>query len=117
MCNTYKLAAIVLFAVVLAGCSDLHVQLAQPHSAIWQVKVVGDNCLAQHNGHCLQVRADEQKPWRNFTSPIEGLNCEMGMLYRIRLAISPNQDPIGDEAGTRYTLLDILEKTPLESQP
>lgn len=109
----YKLLT-VLSLILLSACSTYTFNLAQPHTEIWDIAPQTRECHGLISQQCIQVKRLRDSEWRNFYDPIEGFLYEPGFSYRIRLAVTPIENPVADGSNRHYTLLDILQKTPVQ---
>lgn len=107
----------ILFAlaILLASCAS-HRQTTTSPQMYW----VNSNkvpCTGVAPMHCLQIQKGkklEKGKWQNFYSNIEGFNFESGYLYKLSVMeekINPAQVP-ADGSSIKYTLVEVLEKTP-----
>lgn len=110
---TLKLLSIVaLFS--LSACGHVEVNLNQQHSKIWWVAAQTRECHGAMLQQCLLVKKGPNAEWQNFYDPIEGFDYKAGFEYKIRIAITPIEQPMSDGPNRRYTLLDVLRKESVE---
>ena len=62
---------------------------------------------------CLNVRESAEDDWTLRYDPIEGFEHEAGYDYRMMISETTISDPPADASSTRWTLIEILEQTPV----
>jgi hypothetical protein len=62
----------------------------------------------------LLVKKKVDGEWNNFYDQIEGFTYQKGFEYKVRVAVTPIEQPMADGSDRRYTLLDVLSKVSAE---
>ncbi len=73
------------------------------------------DCVGVAPQRCLQVRNHPREPWQNLYQSIEGFEYEPGYRYRLRIAEQPVVNPPADAPDRRLLLVEMLERTPIET--
>lgn len=72
-----------------------------------------------HGFHTLQpvllVKANDDTSWRAVYEGIEGFDYEPGYEYKLRIKAKQLADPPQDASSVRYSLLELISKTPARS--
>lgn len=64
---------------------------------------------------CLQVKRTEDGAWELWYAPIEGFQHEPGYLYELRVLVTGVPNPPADAPDRRYSLLEIVSRTPADT--
>ena len=108
-------AFLALFS--LSACSGVDINLNQQHSKIWWVAAHTRECYGVMPQQCLLVKKSKDAEWQNFYDEIEGFTYQEGFEYKLRIAITPIEQPMADGSNRRYTLLDILSQESSDKEP
>lgn len=106
-------AAIVLAA---AACSD---GTGGPEAGVEKEVLVAhfvSDCVGVAPQQCLSVRESTDDEWTLWYDPIDGFEHEAGYDYRLMISETRVADPPADASSIRWTLIEILEKTPVTSE-
>ena len=106
-------AAIALAAV---ACSDGTGDGGGPEDGVEKEILVAhfvSDCVGVAPQQCLNVRESEQADWTLRYDPIEGFEHEAGYDYRLMISETTLEDPPADASSIRWTLIEVLEKTPV----
>lgn len=106
-------AAIVLAA---AACSD---GTGGPEAGVEKEVLVAhfvSDCVGVAPQRCLSVRESTDDEWTLWYDPIEGFEHEAGYEYRLMISETRVADAPADASSIRWTLIEILEKTPVTSE-
>ena len=72
-----------------------------------------------HGFHTLQpvllVKANDDTSWRAVYEGIEGFDYEPGYEYKLRIKAKQLAEPLQDASSVRYSLLELISKTPARS--
>ena len=72
-----------------------------------------------HGFHTLQpvllVKANDDTSWRAVYEGIEGFDYEPGYEYKLRIKAKQLAEPPQDASSVRYSLLELISKTPARS--
>lgn len=72
-----------------------------------------------HGFHTLQpvllVKANDETSWRAVYEGIEGFDYEPGYEYKLRIKAKQLPEPPQDASSVRYSLLELISKTPARS--
>jgi heat shock protein HslJ len=104
-------AAIVLAA---AACSE---GTGGPETGIEKEVLVAhfvSECVGVGPQQCLNVRESADDDWTLWYDPIDGFEHEAGYDYRLMISETHVADPPADASSIRWTLIEVLEKTPVE---
>ncbi len=71
-------------------------------------------CVGVGPQQCLNVRESADDDWTLWYDPIEGFEHEAGYDYRLLISETQVADPPADASSIRWTLVEVLEKTPVE---
>lgn len=63
----------------------------------------------------LLVKANDDTSWRALYEGIEGFDFQPGYEYRLRIKARQLSDPPQDASSIRYSLLELISKTPARS--
>jgi len=95
-------------------------QMAEPTSeAVEKTLYVASEtapCVGVAPMDCLQVKEDPDAEWQMFYAPIEGFEFEAGYEYELRVLVEPVPNPPADASSLRYTLIEVVSKTPVASE-
>lgn len=94
----------------LSACNSFEVNLNQQHSQTWWVAAQTRECYGVMPQQCLLVKKKQDAEWNNFYDQIEGFTYQKGFEYKLRIAVTPIEQPMADGSDRRYTLLNILSK-------
>lgn len=72
------------------------------------------DCQGVVRQKCLQVREDQNRPWRLLYSPIIGFNFQPGIEYRLRVLEEDVTKIPADGPSLRWTLDQVVEQTVVE---
>lgn len=109
-----QLLVLTFLGFILTACDAVKVNFNQQHSEIWWIAAQTRTCYGVIERQCLMVKKQADEQWHNFYDQIEDFNYQPGYEYRLRIAVTPIDNPMADGSDRRYTLLDILEKTSAE---
>ena len=106
------LKSLVLIAALssISACSSFSVNLNQQHSQTWLVAAQKNECIGVAAQQCMLIKRKPNDEWQKFYDPIEGFSYQKGFEYKLRVAVTPIEQPMADGSDRRYTLLDILSK-------
>lgn len=102
--------AILLLAVVTAGCTDIF----DPSGRVIVMDVASQRvpCTGVGPQECFKVRQHPDTAWTFFYDGIEGFVFEAGFEYTLRVAVREVKNPPADGSSLAYRLLAILRKAP-----
>jgi len=103
-------AAIILAA---AACSD---GTGGPEAGVEKEVLVAhfvSDCVGVGPQQCLNVRESADDDWTLWYDPIGGFEHEAGYDYRLVISETHVADPPADASSIRWTLIEVLEKTPV----
>jgi hypothetical protein len=106
-------AVIVLAA---AACSDGTRDDGEPEAGVEKEVLVAhfvSECVGVGPKLCLNVRESAEDDWSLRYDPIEGFEHEAGYDYRLMVRETTVSDPPADASSIRWTLIEILEQTPV----
>lgn len=66
---------------------------------------------------CLQVRESPDAPYTNFFDEIAGFEFAPGYEYELRVRVDEVEDPPADASSLRYTLVEVVNRTPVATTP
>ncbi len=72
------------------------------------------DCVGVAPQTCLQVKTDPDHDYTLFYDNVEGFEYEPGYEYELRVLIEPVEDPPADASTLKYTLIEEVNKTPVE---
>ena len=104
-------AAIVL---AVAACSE---GTGGPETGIEKEVLVAhfvSECVGVGPQQCLNVRESADDDWTLWYEPIDGFEHEAGYDYRLMISETHVADPPADASSIRWTLIEVLEKMPVE---
>lgn len=103
-------------ALAAMACSDGTGDRGEPGPAVekevWVAHFVSD-CVGVGPQKCLNVRESPEVEWTLWYDPIEGFEHEAGYDYRLLVNETTVSDPPADASSIHWTLVEILEKTPV----
>ena len=106
-------AAIVLAA---AACTDGTGDGGEPEAGVEKEVLVAhfvSECVGVGPQLCLNVRESAENDWTLRYDPIEEFEHEAGYEYRLMIRETTVSDPPADASSIRWTLIEILEQTPV----
>ena len=112
--NILKSLIFITALCSLSACNSFDVNLNQQHSEIWWVGAQTRECYGMVPQQCLLVKKKVDGEWNNFYDQIEGFTYQKGFEYKVRVAVTPIEQPMADGSDRRYTLLDVLSKVSAE---
>jgi hypothetical protein len=71
------------------------------------------DCVGVGAQQCLNVRESAEAEWTLWYDPIEGFEHEAGYEYRLMISETQVENPPADASSIRWTLIEVLEKTPV----
>ncbi len=112
-----RLFILLLAAAVIVGCTangepEALEPTATPEEMTLYVAAETADCMGAAPQTCLQVKTDPNGEWELFYDTIEGFTYEAGYAYELRVSKLTIQNPPADSAAVRYTLLEVVSKTP-----
>lgn len=96
---------------LLAGCGEPAAQ-DKPGQLLY-VAPYGTACIGVGVMECLRVKEEGDANWQLFYNHIEGFAYKEGFQYTLRVKVEEVVSPPADSNGLRYTLLEVIEKTPV----
>jgi hypothetical protein len=106
-------AIFIVLAVLLAGCTYTtnQVVFVAPQSVTCKPDISGYRIVepSDTSQTCVQMSSNEAGPF--YPNVISGFTLEAG--YKYRLLVSAYAPPVLD-ASTTFTLVSVLEKTPVK---
>ena len=77
---------------------------------VLQVAAVQVDCMGLVPQKCLQVRTDDNEPWRRLYDGIEGFTHTEGFEYTLRVALFRVKNPPADGSSRQYRLVRELRR-------
>lgn len=112
-----KRTSVVLAGVVIvlaaAACDD---GTGGPEAGVEKEVLVAhfvSDCVGVGPQQCLNVRESTEDDWTLWYDPINGFEHEAGYDYRLMISETHVADPPADASSIRWTLIEVLEKTPV----
>ncbi len=96
---------------LLAACGEPTPQ-DKPGQLLY-VAPYGTACIGVVAMECLRVKEEGEANWQLFYNHIEGFAYEEGFQYTLRVKVEEVASPPADGSSLRYTLLEVVEKTPV----
>jgi heat shock protein HslJ len=121
MKKSYLLIFVVLAALIVAATACTPTGVEPESSATTgetRTLFVGPeqvDCTGVAPQKCLQVREDADGDYQLFYNTIEGFTFEPGFEYELLVQIDPVANPPADGSSLKYTLVEIVSKTAVES--
>ncbi|EDX89492.1 DUF4377 domain-containing protein [Alcanivorax sp. VBW004] len=106
----WKRGTLVLL-FLLAGCNEPSPQ-DKPGQLLY-VAPYGSACIGVGVMECLRVKHEADANWELFYNHVEGFTYEEGFQYTLRVKVENVESPPADGSSLRYTLLEVVEKTPV----
>lgn len=88
---------------------------AQPEEREIDVDSHLSNCSGVGAHQCLRVRSDAAHPWELWYAPINGFVWQPGVKYRLRIRGEPVAHAAADASTMRWTLVEVLRRSPAGS--
>jgi hypothetical protein len=104
-----KLPVVLLALASLSACKNL---TAASGGEILYIDSKIVDCVGVAPRKCLLTRTDENADWLFFYDQIEGFEYEAGYRYKLRIVITPVDNPPADASSLHYKLIEVLEKSP-----
>ncbi|MFN8483274.1 MAG: META domain-containing protein [Anaerolineae bacterium] len=99
-----------------AGPRPTETNMSKPATGVEKTLYIGPmlrDCVGVGPMKCLMAREDPTAPWQHFYSQIEGFTFEPGYTYTLRVRVTDVLTPIpADASSKRYTLIEVVSKTP-----
>jgi hypothetical protein len=70
-------------------------------------------CEGVGSRECLNVREAGETEWKTWYGPIEGFEYEPGVEYHVMVSETTVEDPPADASSIRWTLIEVLDETPM----
>ncbi len=70
------------------------------------------DCVGVGPQQCMQVKTNPDDDYGMFYDQIDGFEFEEGYEYELQILVEPVQDPAQDAAALKYTLVEVVSKTP-----
>ena len=96
---------------LLAACGEPTSQ-DKPGQLLY-VAPYGTACIGVGAMECLRVKEEGDANWQLFYNHIEGFAYEEGFQYTLRVKVEEVASPPADGSSLRYTLLEVVEKKPV----
>ncbi|WP_417214308.1 DUF4377 domain-containing protein [Alcanivorax sp.] len=96
---------------LLAACGEPTPQ-EKPGQLLY-VAPYGTACIGVGAMECLRVKEEGDANWQLFYNHIEGFAYEEGFQYTLRVKVEEVASPPADGSSLRYTLLEVVEKKPV----
>jgi len=99
-----------------AACTEGAVDEGQSQQAVEKQILVAhfvSDCVGVGPQECLNVKATDDEAWTLWYGGIEGFEHEAGYEYRLAVRETTVEDPPADGSSIQWTLIEILEKTPV----
>ena len=96
---------------LLAGCGEPAPQ-DKPGQLLY-VAPYGTACIGVGVMECLRVKEEGDANWQLFYNHIDGFAYKEGFEYTLRVKVEAVDAPPADGSSLRYTLLEVVEKTPV----
>lgn len=112
----YARIFLLAFALALAGCHDD--KEALPDAAIsMEVAPFRQECLSfEPERHCLYVRTEGQHLFHVLDEDIAGFEFTWGVMQRIAVGITLNENPGPDQPPVEYELEEVFLSEPVPPQ-
>ncbi|MFU8804063.1 MAG: DUF4377 domain-containing protein [Bradymonadaceae bacterium] len=82
----------------------------------WEIAHYRTPCAGVGVEFCMYVRRDSEEAFSFFYGGIEGFEHTWGRNYIVSLDVEEIDDPPADGSSLKYTLIDIIEETPVPAQ-
>jgi hypothetical protein len=66
-------------------------------------------CVGEGTQQCLRVKRGAED-WTMFYEAIDGFSFEEGYTYKLKVRVSPVNDPPADGSSLAYSLVEVVEK-------
>lgn len=109
-----------LLAITVLSCKTNTTTQVEKNNAVIKEIFVGptlQDCMGVAPQQCLQIKETVEASYNNFYGSIAGFNFEPNFFYKLKVAVQ-TLDPAtlpADTSTKKYTLVNILEKTALET--
>ena len=115
------LLGILTLAILLSACGGAaraESQVAAPAQQEPETKTfyIGpklEDCPGAGGQKCLMVKENPEADYQYFHQPIEGFDYEEGYEYEIVVNVEKVENPPADGSSLKYTLVEIVSKTPV----
>ncbi|MGB2249192.1 MAG: DUF4377 domain-containing protein [Alcanivorax sediminis] len=97
--------------ILLGGCGE-----SSTEGRLLEVAPYRTACIGVGPMECLQVRREGEENYSLFYSKIEGFEFESGYQYVLRVKVTPVENAPADASSERYSLLEVVEKSPVNQQ-
>lgn len=112
-------AAVAALAIVPAACAPTGGEPEIVMESETKTLFVGPqqvDCTGVAPQKCLQVREEPDGEYLLFYSNIEGFAFEPGYEYELRVQVDPVENAPADASSLRYTLIELVSKTPVAAE-
>ena len=72
------------------------------------------DCVGVAMQQCMLVRDNLDSSWKNFYDQIDGFEFQQGYTYKLKIQVTEVENPPADASSLKYSLVEILEKTPAD---
>lgn len=72
------------------------------------------DCVGVGPQECMQVKTNPDDDYSLFYDQIEGFEFEEGFEYQLQVLVEPVQNPPQDASALKFTLVEVVSKTPVE---
>jgi hypothetical protein len=72
------------------------------------------DCVGAGPMKCMQVKTDPDAEYLDFYDQIEGFDYEEGYEYELIVQVDPRENPPADASSLQYTLIEQVDKQPVE---
>jgi heat shock protein HslJ len=117
--KTMAAFAILLISPLAGATAEYGTPTGAAEEAVLWVGPQKVDCVGVAPMKCLQVRWAENGPWEFFYDAIEGFTWEAGYLWKLKVRqqrLDPATVP-ADASSIRWSLVEVLEKTPAAPDP
>jgi heat shock protein HslJ len=109
-------STLALGALLLAACQPGPASTS-PSGPTEKTLYVGPelvDCVGVAPQKCMQVKDTPDGEYQMFYDQIQGFTFEPGYTYELRVQVEQVPNPPADASSLKYTLIEVVEKTPVE---
>ena len=72
------------------------------------------DCVGVGPQKCMQVKTEPDADYQYFYDQIEGFDYEEGYEYELSVQVESVENPPADASSIKYTLIEIVDKRPVD---
>ncbi len=95
-----SIVLIVLLALTTKSCQENKIIYVGDHMS---------ECVGVSKQKCLLIKENSKDDWTFFYGKIKGFIYEEGFIYKLKVNVKKNSEPLADASNLKYSLIKVLE--------